>query len=186
MVGAYVYKELPPYTVEVSFAADPFRENQDWFLIKVAYALRDELVPIIAVSAFAFLVFFVYLCCAAGRRPGSAEVRAGGLNRLPLDAYGFGTVFGTVGLVWLGFMGMDYFYDGSPMVALAFMAALSYAAAVLAAIGGDCSGDEFDQMERLAEVSNVPIPKNLAGLREKEERHTDVIDKETMLDYIMK
>ena len=72
------------------------------------------------------------------------------------------------------------------MVVLSTASPYKFPAAVLAAIGGDCSGDEFDQMERLAEVSGVPIPKNLAGLREKSERHTDVIDKETMLDYIMK
>ena len=39
---------------------------------------------------------------------------------------------------------------------------------------------------QLAEMTGVPVPSNLAGLREKEERHTDVIDKEAMLDYIMK
>ena len=76
--------------------------------------------------------------------------------------------------------------DNRPMVVLSTASPYKFPAAVLAAIGGDCSGDEFDQMERLAEVSGVPIPKNLAGLREKPERHTDVIDKETMLDYIMK
>ena len=76
--------------------------------------------------------------------------------------------------------------DKRPMVVLSTASPYKFPAAVLSAIGGDCSGDEFDQMERLAEVSGVPIPGNLAGLREKPERHTDVIDKEAMLDYIMK
>ena len=76
--------------------------------------------------------------------------------------------------------------DCRPMVVLSTASPYKFPAAVLGAIGGDCSGDEFDQMEHLAEVSNVPVPKNLAGLREKTERHTDVIDKQEMLDYIMK
>ena len=76
--------------------------------------------------------------------------------------------------------------DHRPMVVLSTASPYKFPAAVLSAVGGDCSGDEFDQMERLSEVSGVPIPGNLAGLREKTERHTDVIDKEAMLDYIMK
>ena len=76
--------------------------------------------------------------------------------------------------------------DHRPMVVLSTASPYKFPAAVLSAIGGDCSGDEFEQMERLEEISGIPIPKNLAGLREKEERHTDVIEKEAMLDYILR
>ena len=72
------------------------------------------------------------------------------------------------------------------MVVLSTASAYKFPAAVLTAIGGNCTGDEFDQMEQLAEMTGVPVPSNLAGLREKEERHTGVIDKESMLDYIVK
>ena len=72
------------------------------------------------------------------------------------------------------------------MVVLSTASAYKFPAAVLSAIGGACAGDEFDQMEQLAEMTGVPVPSNLAGLREKEERHTGVIDKESMLDYIVK
>ena len=71
------------------------------------------------------------------------------------------------------------------MVVLSTASPYKFPAAVLEAIGGDCSGDEFDQMERLEEISGVPIPRNLSGLREKTERHTGVIDKEKMLDFVM-
>ena len=57
--------------------------------------------------------------------------------------------------------------------------------AVLTAIGGDTSGSEFDQMDRLSALSGVAIPKNLSGLQGKEERHTGVIAKETMLEYVL-
>ena len=76
--------------------------------------------------------------------------------------------------------------DHRPMVVLSTASAYKFPAAVLSAIGGACAGDEFDQMEQLAEMTGVPVPSNLAGLREKEERHTGVIDKESMLDYIVK
>ena len=51
--------------------------------------------------------------------------------------------------------------------------------------GGDGSGDEFTQMERLQEMTGVKIPKNLANLRQKSEKHTGVIDKDTMLEYVL-
>ena len=40
-------------------------------------------------------------------------------------------------------------------------------------------------MERLEAVSGVKIPANLAGLRQKKELHTSVIEKTEMLDYVM-
>ena len=75
--------------------------------------------------------------------------------------------------------------DKRPMVVLSTASPYKFPAAVLTAIGGDTSGDEFTQMERLEEITGVPVPKNLSGLRGKPERHTDVIDKEAMLDYVL-
>ena len=40
-------------------------------------------------------------------------------------------------------------------------------------------------MEQLETITGVPIPPNLAGLREKPERHTGVIDKDAMLDFVL-
>ena len=75
--------------------------------------------------------------------------------------------------------------DHRPMVVMSTASPYKFPAAVLSAIGGDESGDEFDQMERLSEITGVPIPKNLATLRGKEERHTGVIDKEEMLEFVL-
>jgi threonine synthase len=60
-----------------------------------------------------------------------------------------------------------------------------FPAAVLTAIGGDRSGDEFEQMERLAALTGVPIPKGLQGLKERPVLHEDVIDREDLLDYVL-
>ena len=76
--------------------------------------------------------------------------------------------------------------DNRPMVVLSTASPYKFPAAVLDAIGGGCSGDDFDRMDRLAHITGIPVPPNLAGLREKQERHTDVIQKENMLEYILR
>ena len=75
--------------------------------------------------------------------------------------------------------------DKRPMVVLSTASPYKFPAAVLEAMVGDLSGDEFDQMERLAQITNVPIPGNLADLRGKTERHTGVIPKDTMLEFVL-
>ena len=75
--------------------------------------------------------------------------------------------------------------DTAPMVVLSTASPYKFPAAVLSAIGGSTQGDEFQQMARLCSLSGVPIPKNLAGLQGKAERHTGVIDKEDMLSYVL-
>ena len=46
--------------------------------------------------------------------------------------------------------------------------------------------DEFDVMERLHQLTGVPIPRNLAGLRQRRVLHHDVIGREGMLSYVLK
>jgi len=75
--------------------------------------------------------------------------------------------------------------DNRAMVVLSTASPYKFPVAVLTAIGGDTSGTEFEQMERLSSMTGVPVPKNLAGLQGKEEKHTGVIEKETMLDYVL-
>ena len=75
--------------------------------------------------------------------------------------------------------------DHTPMVVLSTAAAYKFPAAVLEAIGGDTSGDEFTQMERLNAITGVPIPAPLAALRGKPERHKAVIDKDKMMEFVM-
>ena len=75
--------------------------------------------------------------------------------------------------------------DHTPMVVLSTASPYKFPVAVLTAIGGDTSGTEFQQMERLSAMTGVPIPKNLSGLQGKEEKHTGVISKEKMLEYVL-
>ena len=75
--------------------------------------------------------------------------------------------------------------DHGPMVILSTASPYKFPAAVLNAIGGDTSGDEFTQMARLQEMTGVPIPAPLAALQGKKELHTDVIEKEAMSAYVL-
>ena len=75
--------------------------------------------------------------------------------------------------------------DDRPMVVLSTASPYKFPVAVLTAIGGDTSGSEFQQMQRLSQISGVPIPGNLSGLEGRQERHTGVIDKDAMLDYVL-
>ena len=75
--------------------------------------------------------------------------------------------------------------DKRAMVVLSTASPYKFPVAVLTAIGGDTAGTEFAQMERLSAMSGVAIPKNLSGLQGKIERHTGVIHKEDMLEYVL-
>ena len=73
----------------------------------------------------------------------------------------------------------------NPMVVLSTASPYKFSTAVLTAIGGDITGSEYDRMARLNAITGVPIPKNLASLQGKPERHTGVIGKEKMLDFVL-
>ena len=71
------------------------------------------------------------------------------------------------------------------VVVLSTASPYKFPAAVLEGIGEQAKGDEFDVMEQLYDVTGVPVPKNLAALRERAVRHRDVIERDEMLDYVL-
>ena len=73
----------------------------------------------------------------------------------------------------------------APMVVLSTASPYKFSTAVLTAIGADTSGSEYDRMERMQALTGIPIPPALAALRTKPERHTGVIAKEKMLEYVL-
>ena len=75
--------------------------------------------------------------------------------------------------------------DHNAMVVLSTASPYKFPVAVLTAIGGDTSGTEFAQMDRLSDLTGVPVPKNLSGLQGKEEKHTGVIEKDAMPEYVL-
>jgi threonine synthase len=75
--------------------------------------------------------------------------------------------------------------DSRPMVVLSTASAYKFPGSVLSALEPLSDNDEFAQMDRLAKLTGWPIPRNLSDLQRKKELHTDVIEKEAMLQFVM-
>lgn len=56
-----------------------------WELISTAHNLRYAVIPLGAVSFLSFIVLFIVLMCASGRRVGDEEAHGGLLNAVPFD-----------------------------------------------------------------------------------------------------
>jgi len=62
-----------------------------------------------------------------------------------------------------------------------------FSAAVLEAIEGKTSDiSEYEKVDRIAELSDIPVPSALADLKNKLERFNDVIDKNDQKAYVLK
>ena len=111
MVVAYRYAKLPAYTMELTLAPGAYRYDGGYALLEQVWGYRDSLLFIMGVCLLLFAVLAVYLCCAAGRKPGSEEVHAAGFNCIPLDIYLAGG-----GLIVFGlFMVIVQFYDAADL-----------------------------------------------------------------------
>jgi len=75
--------------------------------------------------------------------------------------------------------------DDAPVVVLSTASPYKFPAAVLSALGEAVDEDEFAAIDHLHEVTGVAVPKNLSALRQLPVRHTDVIDKDDMLSYVL-
>lgn len=111
MVVAYRYAKLPAYTMELTLAPGAYRYDGGYALLTQLWSCRDSLIFIMGACLLLFAVLAVYLCCAAGRKPGSEEVQAAGFNCIPLDIYLAGG-----GLIIFGlFMVIVQFYDAADL-----------------------------------------------------------------------
>ena len=111
MVVEYRRAQLPDYTVELTLAPGAYRFDGGYALLTQVWSYRNSLFFIIGVCLLLFAVLAVYLCCAAGRKPGSEEVHAAGFNCIPLDIYLAGG-----GLIVFGlFMAIVQFYDAADL-----------------------------------------------------------------------
>jgi hypothetical protein len=80
----------PVYTVTFYLLPGAYESELAWAwdMLEMLYLYRYDLIAVLGVALLLFAITYVYLCCAAGRKPKSDEVRPGGLNRIPLDLYG--------------------------------------------------------------------------------------------------
>jgi threonine synthase len=75
--------------------------------------------------------------------------------------------------------------DGPPVIIASTASPYKFSGDVLAAITGERPADEFAAIERLREVSGVPVHRAVRGLREKAERHSRVAAIAEMKDVVL-
>ncbi len=129
MSAEYVFVPMEGYTVEL-YMAPTASWITAWNLLAFAYQNRVAMTVAFGVSLLLFALLAVYLCCAAGHTPGKTEVRAGGLNRTPLDLYGGLAALAICGIAAMAIDGWDYLL-GRGMVGISILCYGGYACALL-------------------------------------------------------
>lgn len=121
----YVYVTMPEMTVTM-YIGDNDRDAAAWNLVKLVRDSRQYLLPMVGICLLGLAVTAVYLCGAAGRKPGIPEVRAGGLNRIPLDVYLVGGGCLIAGCIAGGMALMQYLLSSDVLTALCVGIGLCY------------------------------------------------------------
>ncbi|MDD5863059.1 MAG: histidine kinase dimerization/phospho-acceptor domain-containing protein [Firmicutes bacterium] len=108
MVVTYRLALMPDYTLELTVAPGGYRYDYAYPVLELLQTYRNYLFAALGISLLLFAVLAVYLCCAAGRKPGREETRAGGFNCICLDVY---FAAGAVLIVGLGALIEEYADD---------------------------------------------------------------------------
>lgn len=132
MIVEYTYEEMPPYTVHIVLAEGAMAQDPVWMVLEMAVPYKSHFPLLLAVSLLLFAVTAVYLCCAAGRKPGTSEIRAGGLNCISLDLYAGILFLGITALGWLGIEGVPHLLQNSLEAGLLAGVLLVYGMCLLA------------------------------------------------------
>lgn len=120
----YVIQEQPTkqdYTVVFHIANSGLGGTQAdrlWSLADAVWRHELEVSVALGVCLVLFAALAVYLCMAAGRKPGAEEIRPGGLNCIPLDIYLAAVVLGAAGYVFCAAEGLGYFIQQSMLTFL--------------------------------------------------------------------
>ena len=101
-------------------AGDNALEARLFSMMDGVWRHQAQVAVLLGVSLVAFALLAVYLCCAAGHKPGSQEIRPGGLNCIPLDLYlavlmGFGLLY-----AYIGIMGVRYLMSQGNTIAFVY------------------------------------------------------------------
>lgn len=94
------------------------QEQRPWAIADALWRHETMVVAVLGTSLALFAALAVYLCMAAGRKPGSEEIRPGGLNCIPLDIYLAAVVLGAAGYVFCAAEGLRYFIQQSMLIFL--------------------------------------------------------------------
>ena len=83
----YIYLPMPELTVEIYVDQHDLSNTAIYNVLDMVRQYRSALLPIIGVCLLLFVLSAIYLFTAAGRSPKTEDIRAGGINRMPLDLY---------------------------------------------------------------------------------------------------
>ena len=131
VVVEYTYEPTPAYTVEIRMGPGALEDQFEWVLMELLYDVQRYLIPMLVVSLLVFAITAVYLCCAAGKRPGSTEIRANGLNCIPIDLYLAAVVGGIICCVIGIVEGGGYLIERDIQTGMLFVALCAYGACLL-------------------------------------------------------
>ena len=134
------YEQSPEYQVSIYLPPNYIAYNSTtyWNLLTALSSMRSLFLPCLLIGLAVFAVAIVYLIAAAGHGRRTEMIRAGGLNRLPLDLYTMAAVGGAVGLCALGITLIDWFYYQEGLIlqpGLAILTALPFLGASVCAVG---------------------------------------------------
>lgn len=134
------YEQSPEYQVSIYLPPNYIAYNSTtyWNLLTALSSLRNLFLPCLLIGLAVFAVAIVYLIAAAGHGRRTEMIRAGGLNRLPLDLYTMAAVGGAVGLFALGITLIDWFYYQEGLIlqpGLAVLTVLPFLGASVCAVG---------------------------------------------------
>ena len=118
--------------VTIYLADGALQEAHYWEILRMVAPYDYTLFWILGIGIIGFAACAVYLCFAAGRNPNSDIVKAGGLNRLPLDLYLAALIFGGALLIILLAEGFEYLLVDIPTLAIPYGVVLLTAICVLA------------------------------------------------------
>ena len=128
----YRLGKLKNCQVTVYLAEGALQESQYWETLRTIAPYNYTLFWSLGIGLIGFIACAVYLCLAAGRTPNSDRIRAGGLNKLPLDLYLGVVIFGGALLIILLVEGFEYMLAEIPALAFPYGGVLLTAICVLA------------------------------------------------------
>ena len=118
--------------VTIYLAEGALPESGYWNIFRTLVPYNYTLFWVLGIGLTGFLACAVYLCIAAGRTPYSDRIKAGGLNKLPLDLYGAAVFLAEVLLLNFLVEGFRYTIPDIPALAIPYGATLVTAMCILA------------------------------------------------------
>ena len=117
--------------VTVYLAEGALQEAQHWEYLRALAPYKYNLFWVLGIGLIGFAACAVYLCFASARTPNSDQIKAGGLNKIPLDLYGAAAFLGEALLI--NFLAeIRYSIPDIPALAIPYGATLVTAICVLA------------------------------------------------------